>query len=66
MNIIQSLLTSNKYSRPQTSLKGLKAVVIHWVANLGSSVEGNQTSSTIVKVVHQALDQHITLSKVHK
>ncbi len=42
MNIIQSLLTPNKYSRPQTALKGVKAVVIHWVANPGSSAEGNR------------------------
>lgn len=42
MNITQSLLTPNKYSRPQTALKGVKAVVIHWVANPGSSAEGNR------------------------
>lgn len=39
MNIIQNLLTPNKYFRPQTALKGVKGIVIHWFANLGSSAE---------------------------
>lgn len=33
------LLTPNKYSRPQTKLKGVKGVVIHWTANEGKGAD---------------------------
>ncbi|WP_406842636.1 N-acetylmuramoyl-L-alanine amidase [Bacillus velezensis] len=42
MNITQNLLTPNSYSRPRIGLNKVKAVVIHWVANPGSSAEGNR------------------------
>jgi N-acetylmuramoyl-L-alanine amidase CwlA len=42
MNIIQSLLTPNPYSRPQDKLKDVRGVVIHWVANSDSTAAGNR------------------------
>jgi N-acetylmuramoyl-L-alanine amidase CwlA len=42
MNITQNFITPNNWSRPQTKLKGIKGVVIHWVANPGSSAEANR------------------------
>ena len=41
MKIVTRLLTPNEYSRPRTKLKGVKAIVLHWVANPGTSAEGN-------------------------
>lgn len=40
--ITDMLLTPNKWSRPQTKLKSVKGVVVHWVANPGSSAKGNR------------------------
>jgi N-acetylmuramoyl-L-alanine amidase len=42
MNITERLLTKNKYSRPCTLLKAVKGIVIHWVANPGSTAQGNR------------------------
>jgi N-acetylmuramoyl-L-alanine amidase len=42
MNINDQLLTKNKYSRPCTLLKAVKGIVIHWVANPGSSAIANR------------------------
>lgn len=36
------LLTPNKYSRPQTSLNRVNAIVIHYVANPGSTARANR------------------------
>lgn len=36
------LLTPNKYSRPQTPLKKVAAVAVHYVGNAGSSAEANR------------------------
>ena len=35
-------LTPNSYSRPQTSLKRVKSVVVHYTANPGTSAENNR------------------------
>lgn len=40
--IIEKLLTPNKYSRPQDKLKGVKGIVVHWVANPQASAEANR------------------------
>jgi N-acetylmuramoyl-L-alanine amidase len=40
--IIEKLLTPNKYSRPQDKLIGVRGIVIHWVANVGSSALANR------------------------
>ena len=36
------LLTPNAYSRPETSLKQIKGIVIHYTGNPGSSAKGNR------------------------
>lgn len=41
MEIIQMLLTPNKYSRPQTKLDTVRYIVIHWVGNAGSTARAN-------------------------
>lgn len=40
--IIEKLLTPNKYSRPQDKLKGVRGIVIHWCANPQASAEANR------------------------
>lgn len=42
MNIERQILTVNKFSRPAKKLIGVKGVVIHWVANAGSSAQANR------------------------
>lgn len=42
MKIVQDLLTINQYSRWGKALKGVKAVVIHWVANSKSTAKQNR------------------------
>jgi len=42
MNIQKNLLTPNPFSRPGKKLSGVKAVVIHWVANTGSTALQNR------------------------
>jgi N-acetylmuramoyl-L-alanine amidase len=40
--ITQMLLTPNEYSRPQTPLKKVKGIVIHYTANPGTGAEANR------------------------
>jgi N-acetylmuramoyl-L-alanine amidase len=42
VEIQQLLLTRNKFSRPGTLLKAVRGVVLHWVANPGSTAAGNR------------------------
>lgn len=42
MDLIQDLLTINEYSRPGTKLKGIKGIVVHWVANPNTSAKANR------------------------
>jgi N-acetylmuramoyl-L-alanine amidase len=42
MNIIEAYLTPNEYSRPQTPLKSVKGLVVHWVANPMSTAIANR------------------------
>lgn len=42
MDIIQMLITPNKYSRPQTPLKQIKKVVVHYVGNPKSTAKNNR------------------------
>jgi N-acetylmuramoyl-L-alanine amidase len=42
MNIQRDLLTVNPFSRPGKKLSGMKALVIHWVANAGSTAKQNR------------------------
>jgi N-acetylmuramoyl-L-alanine amidase CwlA len=43
MVIKQNYLTPNKYSRPQTELKQVKGIVIHYTANPGTSAKSNRS-----------------------
>lgn len=36
MEIIDQFLTPNPYSRPQTKIKQVKAIILHWTANTGN------------------------------
>lgn len=40
--VTELLLTPNEYSRPQTPLRRVKGVVIHYTANPGTSAEANR------------------------
>jgi N-acetylmuramoyl-L-alanine amidase len=42
MNIQRDLLTINPFSRPGKKLEGAKALVVHWVANAGSTAKQNR------------------------
>jgi N-acetylmuramoyl-L-alanine amidase len=42
MNIQRDLLTPSPFSRPGKKLSGTKALVIHWVANAGSTAKQNR------------------------
>jgi N-acetylmuramoyl-L-alanine amidase len=42
MKITQNLLTKNQFSRPGTLLKSVRGIVLHWVANPGSTALGNR------------------------
>jgi N-acetylmuramoyl-L-alanine amidase len=42
MNVIQNLLTPNRYSRPQTPLNRITKIAIHWVGNPNSSAMQNR------------------------
>ena len=41
MKIKDMLITPNKYSRPQTKLNKVDRILVHWVANAGSTAENN-------------------------
>ena len=42
MNIQRQFLTPNKYSRPQSPLKKVLKIAVHYVGNAGSSAQGNR------------------------
>ena len=42
MNITEKFLANNKYSRPGIKLKKVEKLVIHWVANPGTSAMANR------------------------
>jgi N-acetylmuramoyl-L-alanine amidase len=42
MTIKDCFLTKNKYSRPGVLLKDVKGIVVHWVANPGTSAMANR------------------------
>jgi N-acetylmuramoyl-L-alanine amidase len=48
--ITQDFLTKNKYSRPKTPIIKVKGVVIHWVANAGSTAKQNRDYFESLKV----------------
>lgn len=42
VNVVSDLLVPNKYSRPQTPLKDIRGVVIHYTANPGTDAKANR------------------------
>jgi N-acetylmuramoyl-L-alanine amidase len=42
IDVQRKLLTVNPFSRPGKKLSGVKALVIHWVANAGSTAAQNR------------------------
>lgn len=42
VDVIEMFLTPNEYSRPQTPLKKVKSVVVHYTANPGTRAEANR------------------------
>ncbi|MFD0587841.1 N-acetylmuramoyl-L-alanine amidase [Paenibacillus sp. GCM10027627] len=40
--IVEQLLTPNKFSRPQLTIRKIKGIVIHWVANPNTSAKNNR------------------------
>ena len=46
------LLTPNEYSRPQIELKKIEGIVIHYLANAGSSAEANRNYFENLKDTH--------------
>lgn len=49
----QEFLTENEYSRPTTSLKKVNGIVIHYVANPGSSAMDNRNYFENLKKTHE-------------
>lgn len=43
VEIDQALLTPNEYSRPQTPLKDIKSIVVHYTANPGTTAKNNRS-----------------------
>ena len=59
ISIEEDFLTPNKYSRPQTKLKQVHNIVIHYTANPGSDAEANRNYFESLK------DSHITHASSH-
>lgn len=57
--IEENFLTVNEYSRPQTALKKVNNIVIHYTRNPGSDAEGNRNYFESLK------DSHITHASSH-
>lgn len=51
-NIDEMFLTPNEYSRPQTKLKKVKGIVIHYTGNPGSTAKGNRDYFESLKDTH--------------
>jgi N-acetylmuramoyl-L-alanine amidase len=54
MNIQRDFLTVNPFSRPGKKLDKVKALVIHWVANAGSTAKQNR--DYFESLMHQSLN----------
>lgn len=59
LSIKEDFLTPNKYSRPQTKLKKVNNIVIHYTANPGSGADANRDYFESLK------DSHITHASSH-
>ena len=54
----QTYLTPNKYSRPQTPLKKVTKIAVHYVGNAGSSAQGNRNYFESLKDKHLYASSH--------
>jgi N-acetylmuramoyl-L-alanine amidase len=57
MNIQNDLLTVNPFSRPGKKLSGVKALVVHWTGNAGSTAKQNRDYFENLKKQDPAGDQ---------
>ena len=51
--VIQDFLTPNEYSRPQTPLKKVKGIVVHYTANPGTDAKANRDYFESLSVTHE-------------
>jgi N-acetylmuramoyl-L-alanine amidase CwlA len=58
LNIDKQYLTPNKYSRPQTPLKKVTKIAVHYVGNAGSSAQGNRNYFESLKDKHLYASSH--------
>jgi N-acetylmuramoyl-L-alanine amidase CwlA len=58
LNIDKQFLTPNKYSRPQTPLKKVTKIAVHYVGNAGSSAQGNRNYFESLKDKHIYASSH--------
>lgn len=59
VEVTEMLLTPNPYSRPQTPLKKVKGVVVHYTANPGTDAQANRNYFDSLK------DKHTTSASSH-
>jgi N-acetylmuramoyl-L-alanine amidase len=57
MKIVEKYLTINQFSRPGTSLIGVKGIVIHWVANPMTTAEQTRNYFESLKTKNPGGDQ---------
>jgi N-acetylmuramoyl-L-alanine amidase CwlA len=65
MNIVQMYLTINKFSRPGAKRAAVKRIVLHWVANPGSSDLGNRNYFENLKKQNPADNQKDIYASAH-
>lgn len=65
MNIQNSYITVNQYSRPKIAIKAVKGVVIHWVGNPNSSAEANRNYFDGLKVGKKNSNGSMTYASAH-
>lgn len=51
--VVQDFLTPNEYSRPQTPLKKVKGIVVHYTANPGTDAKANRDYFESLSVTHE-------------
>jgi N-acetylmuramoyl-L-alanine amidase len=56
MKIEERLLTINQYSRPEQKLKGVKGIVVHWVANPKTTAAQNRNYFEGLKIQQPSKD----------
>jgi len=62
MKITKCFLKPNKYSRPQTPMREVKAIVIHWVANPNSSAISNRNYFNNLRLQNETQEDKVYAS----